>query len=661
MIKHLFLKIANERDSELEACEYLDSFAKKCGFMPETIDEMRLAFIEALINAKEHAPKGLPDTNQDIYAAFTSDQDLLTIEVRDFGTGFDPSTVEKPDIKKKMKSSYKRGWGLMLMEKLMDGCEVSSFPPSGTLIKMVKKRLQVDPQGVDDIVRERKRIERLKYILGSFLDLSSFLSQKRDLETGLRSMLRIMLGTLGISRGAIFIYDPAKEEMHSAVDIKLKTQERLPKFKISTKLIQQISRQESLEVTDTLLHENPEISAIFSKDEVAGCYLLRIDSDVLGVLLLGNTFRTEEKESYDVDIMTTLARNISSAINTFRLLEQLKETNQELDIHVKELDAVREASQLISSELEIANLPFTVERIFANILKIGKFSLSILDANENKFRICQTIRTLPLVLDQWSSPISRYVIQKMEPLFVPDAKKEKRFQFPRAAAYTTKSFIVIPIIVQDEVLGLVSLTDRSDGLELTERDFNLARLLSAQLGIALKNANLYKLGISDGLTKLYTSHYFKMRLAQEISRSRRVKSSLSLILFDIDGFREMNEKFGADTGDFVLSRTGALIRRHIRINDIACRIGGDKFGIILSDTGFEGSLTVAEKLRAAIPGQKLTNKSSEIHLTASFGLATYDNVMSMEQFVESAEKLIEEARKKGGNVIEGSKPPEKKD
>ncbi|HQG27378.1 MAG TPA: sensor domain-containing diguanylate cyclase [Candidatus Ozemobacteraceae bacterium] len=299
--------------------------------------------------------------------------------------------------------------------------------------------------------------------------------------------------------------------------------------------------------------------------------------------------------------------------------------------------------------------------VFANILKVGKFSLSILDANENKFRICQTIRTLPLVLDQWSSPISRYVIQKMEPLFVADTTKEKRFQFPRASAYASKSFIVIPIIVQEEVLGLVSLTDRIDGLELTERDFNLARLLSAQLGIALKNANLYKLGISDGLTKLYTAHYFKMRLAQEISRSRRVKSALSLIVFDIDGFRDINGSLGNDTGDFVLSRTGCLIRRHIRFNDIACRIGGDKFGIILSDTGFEGSMTVAEKLRAAIPAQKLTNKSSEIHVTASFGLATYDNVMSMEQFVESVEKLIEAARSKGGNAIETMRPPDKND
>ncbi|HOY65454.1 MAG TPA: diguanylate cyclase [Candidatus Ozemobacteraceae bacterium] len=651
MIKHLFLKVANERDSELEACEYLETFAKKCGFLPESIDEMRLAFIEALINAKEHAPKGQPDTTQEIYTAFTAGPETLTIEVRDFGSGFDPATVEKPDIKKKLKSSYKRGWGLMLMEKLMDGCEVASFPPSGTLIKMVKKRLQVDPQDVGDIVRERKRIERLKYILGSFLDLSSFLCQNRDLETGLRSMLRIMLGTLGISRGAIFIHEPAKELMVSGVDIKLRTRERLPKFRIPAQALQQMMQRDSLEITEQLLALNPEIPNIFSKDEVAGCYLLRVDSEVLGILMLGNSFRTEEKESYDGDIMTTLARNISSAINTFRLLEQLKATNQELDQNVRELGAVREASQTISSELEMENLPFTVERIFGNVMKIGKFSLSVLDPHENRYTICQTNRPLPLVLDMWSSPISRYVIQKMEPLFVPDLAHEKRFQFSRASTYTSNSFIVIPIIVQDEVLGLISMTDRTDGQELTERDFHLAQLLSAQLGIALKNANLYKLGISDGLTKLYTAHYFKMRLSQEISRSRRVKSPLSLLMLDMDKFESINAEFGDETGDAVLSRTGALIRRQIRFNDIACRIGGDKFAIILSDTGLDGAMIVAEKLRTAIPAQKLMHKAVEIQVTASIGLVSYDQAMSLEQFVEAAEKQLQDAIAKGGNVI----------
>lgn len=655
LIKQITLKVANERDSELEACEVLDTFAKKCDFLPESIDEMRLAFIEALINAKEHAPKNLPEGGEtDVQTSFLYDGENLTILVRDFGQGFNPTQVEKPDIKKKLKSANKRGWGLMLMEKLMDGVEISSFPPSGTLIKMVKKRIKIDPPESGDLIRERKRIERLKYILGSFIDLSSFLCQNRDLETGLRSMLRILLGTLGVSRGAIYIVDSTHHDaLHCIVDIKLRAKEKFPQIRLSPADLGTLANLENLEVSSAIARLCPDFFQTFTKEEAEQVYLLKADAEVLGILVLGARFRLEDNEAYDGDLLSTLSRNISSAINTFRLMEQLKSANAELDTRVKELSAVREASQSISSELEIENLPFTVERIFQNVMKIGKFSLALHDPSENRYTLCQTGRDLPQVLDLWSSPISRYVIQKMTPLFVPDVNREKRFQFPRAKNYLTPSFIVIPVVVQEEVLGLVNLTDRTDGQSLTERDFHLAQLLCAQLGIALKNANLYKLGITDGLTHLYTQHYLKMRLAQEISRLRRIKSPLSLIIMDMDGFRALNEAHGDFVGDQVLSKVSNIIKRQIRFNDIPCRCGGEKFAIILPDTNLKGAVVAAEKLRTAIETNKILHQATELKVTASFGVATFDINMSLEQFLDAAERQLREAKAKGGNMVWG--------
>jgi len=650
-IKHLFIKIANERDSELEACEYLDGFARKCNFLSESIDEMRLAFIEAIINAKEHAGRTNAENPPEVYASISSEGDSITLQVRDFGKGFDPSLVEKPDIKKKLKSANKRGWGLMLMEKLMDGVEIASFPPSGTLIKMVKKRLRIDTPESTDIVREKKRIEHLKYILGSFIDLSSFLCQNRDLETGLRSMLRILLGTLGVSKGAIYILDPGKEAMNCIVDIKLKAKERLPLIKLSPEAFQEFNLQDSLEVSALFERLLPSFSQSFSKEEAEYVYLLRADNDILGLLVLGSRFRAEENETHDGDLLTTLSRNISSAINTFKLMEQLKTANTELDMRLKELCAVREASQSISSELEMENLPFAVERIFQSVMRIGKFSMSLFEPCESRFNICQTGRQLPSFLDLWSSPVSRFVVQKMAPIYVPDISKEKRFQFHRSKNYQTSSFIVIPIIVQEEILALVNLTDKTDGQAITERENTLALLLCSQLGIALKNANLYKLGITDGLTRLYTNHYFKMRLAQEISRLRRIKSPLSVIMFDMDSFKTLNESFGDPVGDLVLSKTANLLKRQIRFNDIPCRFGGEKFAIILPDTNIKGAEVVAEKLRQGIETNKILHHGKELKVTASFGIADYEINMSIEQYVDAVEKQLHEAKRKGGNMI----------
>ncbi len=652
MVSHLFFKLANEKDSELEACEYLDMFAKKCGFATETIDEMRLAFIEGLINAKEHAPKEIPDGNKrDIHVALTYAEDLMQIQIRDFGKGFDPSVVEKPDIRKKLKSSHKRGWGLMLMERLMDGAEISSFPPSGTLIHLVKKRLAAATPVEVDTLREHKRVERLKYILGSFIDLSSFLCQSKNLQAGLRSMLRILLGTLGVSRGAIYTFENANESLDCLVDIKLRANARLPQVKIPQKVFEKLSIKEDGEVTDIITHEIPAFKETFKDEEIEHIYVLRTDNQNQGLLILGSRFRKEEEETFDNELLTTISRNISSAINTYRLMQNLRDANEALDRRIVELNSVREASQTISSELEIENLPFTVEGIFRSIMNVQKFSMAIFDPTENRYNICHNNRGLPSTLDLWSSPVSQHVIQKMEALYVPDLKCEERFTFTRARNYTSDSFIVIPIVVQDEVLGLVNLSDKDGNGQITQRDFELAQLICSQLGIAIKNANLYKRGITDGLTRLYTNHYFKMRLSQEISRVRRVKSPLSTIMAAIDNLEDILQKHGAGFKDIVLIKVGSLIKRIIRFNDLPCRYEGDKFSIILPDTTLEGAMIAAEKILENIRSTTIKHQDIEETVKLSLSIAQFKISMNVGQFIETGEKLLAAAQSEGGNRI----------
>jgi diguanylate cyclase (GGDEF)-like protein len=652
MVSHLFFKLANEKDSELEACEYLDMFAKKCGFMPESVDEMRLAFIEGLINAKEHAPKDIPDGDKkDIHVALSYEEELLKIQIRDFGKGFDPTVVEKPDIRKKLKSSHKRGWGLMLMERLMDGAEICSFPPSGTLIQLVKKKVTSDTPAETDTIREHKRIERLKYILSSFIDLSSFLCQSKNLQAGLRSMLRILLGTLGVSRGAIYTFENDNESLDCLVDIKLRANSRLPQARISPAIFDKLAMHQDGDVTEIVKSEINAFKEIFKESEIESVYSLKTDDQSQGILILGSKFKKEDEEMFDKELLQTISRNISSAINTYRLMQELKDTNEMLDNRVKELDAVREASQTISSELEIENLPFTVEGIFRSIMDIHKFSMAIFDPTENRYNICQNNRGLPGTLDLWSSPVSQYVIQKMEPLFVQDIKCEERFNFTRSKNYASESFIVIPIIVQDEVLGLVNLTDKNSEEKLTKRDFELAQLICSQLGIALKNANLYKRGITDGLTRLYTNHYFKMRLSQEVSRLRRVKSPLSIIMLGIDNIEKLLDNYGNTFKDNILVKVGSTIKRVIRFNDLPCRYEGDKFTIILPDTGVEGARIAAEKILEHVRQIVFKNREEEEKISVSLAITQFKINMNLGQFIEEAEILLADTQKQGGNRI----------
>ncbi|MBF0410805.1 MAG: diguanylate cyclase [Candidatus Riflebacteria bacterium] len=655
MIKRIVLALSSEKDSELEACEYLENFAKKCDFTTESMDELRLAFIEALINAKEHSVNKAESADKskspEVLAAISYDGEALSIEVRDYGKGFDPSVVEKPDIRKKLKSANKRGWGLMLMEKLSDGMEIKTFPPSGTLITLVKKRVKPEPPEPPDMVRERKMVERLKYILGSFIDLSSFLCQNTHLDTGLRSMLRILLGTLGVSKGAIYILDNDRENFRCLVDIKLKAREKTYVLPVKPEHLRALSTHETPEVSKILFETHPSLRESFSNEDIEHIYLMKNDADILGLLVLSPRYRDDPEDLCDSELLATLARNISSAINTFKLMEQLKTSNSELALRVRELDAIRESGQAISSVLEIEHLPATVEKIFQATMGINTFSIVIREPFENRYKICHVGRDLPESLDLWASPVSRYVVQKMEPLFVPDIDSDTRFDYPRKSKYSSSSFIVIPIINQDQVVAIVNLTDQKDGTKLNSHDFEFAQLLCSQLNIAIKNASLYKLGFTDSLTKLYASAYFKIRLSQEISRLRRVKSELGLIMIEFDQLLSIQEKYNSLAADLVLSKTGGLIRKSLRFNDIPCRYDQNRIVAVLPDTDLQGTWRVAEKIRAAIEGQIVIHGQIELRVTASCGVVVFKPSMSMEELVEAAEKALREAKNQGCNTV----------
>jgi diguanylate cyclase (GGDEF)-like protein len=464
-------------------------------------------------------------------------------------------------------------------------------------------------------------------------------------------MLRILLGTLGVSRGAIYTYENGNESLDCLVDIKLRANSRLPQARLSAEIYDKLAVKEDGDVTEIIKNELPAFKDTFKNDEIQSVYSLKTDNQNQGILILGSKFRKEDEDVLDKELLQTLSRNISSAINTFHLMENLKSANEMLDNRVKELNAVREASQTISSELEIENLPITVEGIFRSIMDIQKFSMSIFDPTENRYNICHNNRGLPSTLDLWSSPISQHIIQKMEPLFVPDIKREERFNFSRSKNYASDSFIVIPITVQDEVLGLVNLTDKNGSEILTERDFELAKLICSQLGIAIKNANLYKRGITDGLTRLYTNHYFKMRLSQEVSRLRRVKSPLSIIMLGVDNIEYLLDNFGSAFKDNILVKVGATLKKVIRFNDLPCRYEGDKFSIILPDTSYAGAKTAAEKILDSIRQIVIRNREEEEKVSVSLAVVQFKLNMNLGQFIDEAESLLLKAQKQGGDKV----------
>ncbi len=161
---------------------------------------------------------------------------------------------------------------------------------------------------------------------------------------------------------------------------------------------------------------------------------------------------------------------------------------------------------------------------------------------------------------------------------------------------------------------------------------------------------LKKLAITDGLTKLYNSRFFYKQLDLEIDRLHRYNHALSLLLIDIDHFKEYNDSFGHLEGDKVLIRFGEVIRSCLRRMDTAHRYGGEEFTIILPETGCEEATVVANRIKNAIEAETFTPILGEnVTITVSVGVTEYQPDERISSFVQRADKALYISKDQGRN------------
>jgi diguanylate cyclase (GGDEF)-like protein len=190
--------------------------------------------------------------------------------------------------------------------------------------------------------------------------------------------------------------------------------------------------------------------------------------------------------------------------------------------------------------------------------------------------------------------------------------------------------------------------------EFSARDKEIAESLVAQGRIALENAQLHDLvrrqAQTDELTDLANRRRFMNALEQEIARSGRFGTPLSLVLFDLDRFKRINDRCGHQIGDLVLRRTADVVRMRIRGTDLAARIGGEEFAIVLPGSDAAGAATFADNLRHDIE-QEVVAEGVRWPTTASFGVAQFRDGMSIETLIGAADRALYQAKAAGRNTV----------
>ncbi len=178
------------------------------------------------------------------------------------------------------------------------------------------------------------------------------------------------------------------------------------------------------------------------------------------------------------------------------------------------------------------------------------------------------------------------------------------------------------------------------------------------------NKQLEILSRTDRLTQLYNRGYWEECLVREFRRSRRTGGPTTMIMFDIDHFKKVNDTHGHPAGDEVIRNTAVMLSQAARATDVCGRYGGEEFAVILIETGIDGAMVFAERLRAAIERSLVKHENTEMHYTISLGIAELDSEMEThKQWIECADQSLYEAKRGGRNrsVAYARKPVVKKD
>jgi diguanylate cyclase (GGDEF)-like protein len=193
-----------------------------------------------------------------------------------------------------------------------------------------------------------------------------------------------------------------------------------------------------------------------------------------------------------------------------------------------------------------------------------------------------------------------------------------------------------------------------------ERTAALAHSLAAQAAIALDNARLHgvvkRQAVTDELTGLANRRSFRETLETELLRAQRFRNSLSLVVADLDDFKRVNDQFGHHVGDDVLRAFAEVLRGRIRGVDLAARLGGEEFAVLLPETDLEGAEALAENLREAVADLSVPVDSSEVRVTASFGVAAFPQTHSADELMTSADLALYSAKRQGKNRVETESP-----
>jgi diguanylate cyclase (GGDEF)-like protein len=318
----------------------------------------------------------------------------------------------------------------------------------------------------------------------------------------------------------------------------------------------------------------------------------------------------------------------------------------------KEVNIYNEIGKTLTSTLEIREILKKIMETIGDYFRPTNWSLLLLDESTNELRfevavgkVSESIKDIRI---KKGEGIAGWVALHGEPVLVSDVRKDPRFSrtVDKVSNFATESIIAVPMKIKDKVLGVIELINKEEFNPLSKRDLEVLTTVADYAAIALENSRNYQriqeLTITDDISGLYNSRYLHQIIKNEIDTYERYHNPFSIIFFDLDLFKQVNDTYGHLVGSQMLHKVAKVISKIIRKVDLAVRYGGDEFVIVLPQANKNQAHAAAKRLRHAINAEVyFAEEGFNIRITASFGVATYgDDATSKEELLRAVDEAM---------------------
>jgi diguanylate cyclase (GGDEF)-like protein len=365
-------------------------------------------------------------------------------------------------------------------------------------------------------------------------------------------------------------------------------------------------------------------------------------------------------------ILLSNQTNLSQPIEAQSDLQgEVKRLRDELQHRADLADSLKHFLERISSN-EPEQTYLAILTHAQRLLGAERASLMVLDEEANELVLKAAIG-LPVNSEQVARArvgegIAGQVIESGQPLVVANAAGAGESGADAKRDYKTGSFISYPIGMPGRKIGVLNLTDKTNGKAFDDVDLSLLDLVGPQIAIALERAEwqdratqFQLMSITDPLTGLLNRRYLEERLTEELNRSLRYNYSMSCLMIDIDDFKRYNDLNGHQAGDAALKITAHCLKAALRSADVACRYGGEEFCILLPQTSLTEAGVIAERMRKRVAETVFPyGKSQPLGVVSiSVGISTFTReVDNAEKIIATADRALYRAKHGGKNRVE---------